>query len=155
MSRQLVQKQAADLCGFESQQIISLLEKGEKNFSDDIIKSICNGFELSVSEFTNINSTINFNNSQHTKRHSDYNNVNDISLINAIQISDQQTLLAKEQTIQAQKENLKSKDETISARDREIEKQMTIDRMKDEKLQRNENKIQELKNELNHWRAKK
>ncbi|MEI6021552.1 MAG: hypothetical protein WCR21_10530, partial [Bacteroidota bacterium] len=87
--------------------------------------------------------------------HSDHNNVNDLTLINALQIAHQQTLLAKEQTIEAQKENLKSKDETIAARDREIEKQMTIDKMKDEKLIRNEHKIVELKSELNQLRVKK
>lgn len=148
MNRQLVQKQAADLCGFESQQIISMLENGEKKFSDDIINSICKGFEIPLEEFTNINSTINFNNSPHAKNHSDHNNVNDITLINALQTAFQQTLLAKEQTIEAHKQNLKSKDETLNARDREIEKYLIIDKMKEEKLNRNQIKIEELRNEV-------
>lgn len=153
MSRQLVQKQVADLCGFENQQMISLLEKGEKKFTDEIIASVCKGFRLSFEEFTNINSTDNFNHSTLSKNNSDHQEVYKASTLDALQMAHEQILMAKEQAIEAYKQNIKSKDETIAARDREIEKLMIIDKMKDEKLSRNHNKIEELKNELKQLRS--
>lgn len=99
------QEQAAKLLGLGSQQIYSKLEKGLMPFSDEIIKTICLKFNITVDQFVNFE--------EHTS--TTQNATNDTTLLTI-------ALTCKQETIDAQKEIISGYEKQLLEKDRLIEK---------------------------------
>ncbi len=98
LQRDLKQDTAAKLLGLKNQQTYSKLENGQLEFTDEIIKSVCEGFSITIEEFTNESKFISLHNSPNANFHSPNSFNNDFSLITELlKTKDDLILSLKEQ----------------------------------------------------------
>jgi transcriptional regulator with XRE-family HTH domain len=96
-----------------SQQAYSNLENGKTHFADEVIEGISRYFEMSPSDFLKPIEKISFSNSPHA--YSNFNNTNEMSLI-------QDLVKSKDEAIQAKNEALAAKENVIKLLTAQIEK---------------------------------
>ncbi len=110
LSKDIKQEFAFTMIGLTSQQEYSKLENGKIHFDDDLIKKVCKGFNISPEDFLGGANKTYITNSPNSNslNYSTNSTLNDISLINKL-------ISSKEETIASLREIITIKDELINA----------------------------------------
>jgi transcriptional regulator with XRE-family HTH domain len=98
-TKNIKQEEAYALLNLPSQQEYSKLENGKRKFTTQLIKKICDVFQLSTNEFTNHANKISNLNTTHSLNHIAINSSNNTDVLDKLLKSKDEIILSQTETI--------------------------------------------------------